>query len=260
LNLMPANDALAIGGSGPSHVHCRLFVVQFADGSSWVDPRRTHGDTVGRDAAAGVPQAVFITAPIVGPVPMGFIRTQKGTAVRLRDMTSSDAGYCGMATVENYAHEAVTGIRFEAIALTGGPERSNLSSALHTASPVLAVDVPADGIATVVVDLLTLDDLRQTVRTGSPQVMCAISEIRYADGSQWTSPPATAIGLQNAEVSRAVLGGAPVAGASLCRDQDGGEYSNAAVVPIAGDGRFARCHHGAWAEYELPPQRPDPVQ
>ena len=211
-------------------------------------------------SAAGLAQAttVTFTAPITGPVPMSFIHTQAGAAVRLRNMTSSDAASCGTATLENRATVAVTGVRFAAHAVVAGPQASSLSGVSHTASALLPVDVPPGGTADVAVDLLSLNDLRETLRFGFPHVMCALMEIRYANGWAWSAEPATAFAPTHAEVDRALLGGAAVAGAPICRDQAGGEYSDGAVVPIALEpGAFARCQDGAWSEYQLPGVPPD---
>jgi beta-lactamase regulating signal transducer with metallopeptidase domain len=212
-------------------------------------------------SASGIERAtpVHFTAPIEGPVPMGFIHTQRGLAVRLRDMTSSDAASCGTATLENRANVAVTGVRFAAQAMAGGPEGSSLSSVLSTSSPLLDVDIQPGATASVAANLVSLDDLRGTIRTGSPQVMCAIVEVRYANGWAWTSPPAIAFAPTQAEVARALIGRPPVPGATFCRDQDGGEYSDGAIVPIALEPGpvLARCHDGAWGEYVLPAMQPD---
>ena len=210
-------------------------------------------------SAAGVAQAtpVIFTAPIEEPA-AGFVATQPGAAVRVRDMTSGEDGYCGTATLENLANVAVTGVRFAAHAMVRGPERSSLGSVAYTASPVLEVDVAPGGTADVAVNLVSLDDLRQHLRTGSPQVMCALMEIRYANGSAWSAPPASIFGPANAEVSRTLLDGPRTPSAGICRDQDDHEYSEGAVVPIALEpGTFARCHDGTWAEYQLPPMKPD---
>jgi beta-lactamase regulating signal transducer with metallopeptidase domain len=259
LNLMPANDALAIGGSGPSHVRCRLLIVQFADGSSWVASPSAQADAARLRAATGVPQVVSFTTPIAGPVPMGFVHTQRGLAVRLRDLTSSDAAACGVATIENRANVAVSGVRFAAQAMAGGPEGSSLGSVLSTSSPMLDVDVPPGDTATVAANLVSLEDMRQTIRTGSPQVMCAIAEVRYANGSAWTSPPAAIFAPTQAEVARALIGRPAAPAAAFCRDQDGNEYSQGALAPIALEPgpTLARCHDGGWVEYELPAKRPD---
>jgi hypothetical protein len=257
VNLLPATDALSVGDSGRADVTCTLVAIRFADGSSWLKAAEKPG---GRDASmAARRNAVTFTAPIEGPVPMGFIHTQRGLAVRLRDMTSSDAASCGVATLENRANVAVTGVRFAAQAMAGGPEGSSLTSALSTSSPMLDVDVLPGATAIVAANLVSLDDLRQTVRTGSPQVMCAIVEVRYANGSMWTSPPAAVFAPSHAEVARALIGRPSVSGAAFCRDQDGSEYSEGAIVPIALEPglTLARCHDGAWGEYALPPMTPD---
>jgi hypothetical protein len=257
VNLLPATDALSSGRTGRADVTCTLVAIRFADGSSWFRTAEIRG---GRDRATAVPRnVVTFTAPIEGPVPMGFVHTQRGLAVRLRDMTSSDAAACGVATLENRANVAVSGVRFAAQAMAGGPEGSSLGTVLSTSSPMLDVDILPGATASVLANLVSLEDLRQTIRTGSPQVMCALVEVRYANGSAWTSPPATAFAPTQAEVARTLIGGPPVPGAPGCRDQEGGEYSEGAIAPIALEPgpRLARCHKGAWVEYQLPPIRPD---
>ena len=87
--------------------------------------------------------------PSRGRCAMGFIATQAGAAVRLRDMTTSDAASCGTATLENRANVAVTGLRFAAQAIAGGPQGSSLSSVASTASPLIEVDVAPGAIADV---------------------------------------------------------------------------------------------------------------
>lgn len=214
-------------------------------------------------SAAGVAQAtpITFTTPVDGPVPMGFVAMQPGAAMRVRDMTTGEQGYCGTATLENLANVAVTGVSFAAHIIAHGPERSSLMSVAYTASPHIEVHLPPGGIADVTVDLVSLDDLRQMIRTGRPQVMCALTEIRYANGSAWSAPPASAFAPANAEVSRTLLDGVATPGAPVCRDQTGAEYSENAIVPIALEpGTFARCHEGAWSESQLPPMRPDPAR
>ena len=221
------------------------------------------GRSVVAISAAGLAQATPVTfsAPIEGPVPMGFIPIQAGAAVRLRHMTSTEAAYCGIATLENQANVAVTGVRFAAHAVVAGPQGSTLGAVAHSSSPLLVVDVPSGGIADVAAGLMSLNDLRDGLRTGFPQVMCALMEIRYANGSVWSAQPATIFAPTHAEVDRALLGRDSVAAASICRDQAGGEYSDGAIVPIALEpGAFARCQHGAWSEYQLPPMAPDPAR
>jgi beta-lactamase regulating signal transducer with metallopeptidase domain len=215
-------------------------------------------------AAVGQPQSrtYSYTTPIDGPVPMGFIATQAGAAVRLRDMTSSEAAYCGVATIENQANVAVTSVRFAAQAMAGGPQGSSLSAVSYVASPRLDVTVAPGATATVGVNLFSLEDLRHTLRTGHPQVMCALMEIRYANGFLWSAPPATAFAPAQVEVARSLVGApAPVPGAPICHDQNRQAYSEGIVLPIALEpGTFARCHDGAWSQYELPGMQPDPAR
>jgi hypothetical protein len=123
---------------------------------------------------------------------------------------------------------------------------------------MLDVHVPPGGSAAVAANLVSLADLRGAIRTGSPQVMCAIAEVRYANGFAWTAPQAVAFAPTDAEVARALIGGAPVPGAASCRDQAGREYSVGAIAPIALEPgpTLARCDEGAWAEYQLPSMPP----
>jgi beta-lactamase regulating signal transducer with metallopeptidase domain len=195
-------------------------------------------------------------------IPIGFMTSQPGAALRLRDMQRTEAGLCGIAEIENLATVSITGVRFAAFAYAPVLlPRSNLFSASFATSELLAADVAPQQIATMDVGLLTRDEARERLRTPHATIMCAVAEIRYANGARWEMPPATVFGPDRAEIPRALLGGDPVAGAPICRDQTGGEYSDGAVVPIALEpGAFARCHEGAWSEYQLPRMQPDPAR
>jgi len=57
-------------------------------------------------------------------------------------------------------------------------------------------------------------------------------------------------------VPRGLIDAAPTAGAPLCRDASGGWFSDGGIVPISGEGRFARCRNGTWRDYVLPPTSP----
>ena len=204
-------------------------------------------------------RVVFVT-PIEGPIPMGFIRTQHGASVRLTGMTTSDAASCDVATVENHANVAVIGLRFAAFAHAAGPALSFLSVGSVAMSDPVAVDLPPQGRVDVPVRLLSLADLQGGLRTGSPQVLCAIAEIRYANGASWSSPPASIFGPEHVDVPRTLVGGTLEAGAPICKDDVDRDYSEGAIVPIRHEpGAFARCRDGAWAEYSLPPMRPTPA-
>ena len=50
-NLMPANDALSIGGAGRVDVVCSLFSVDFADGTSWSAAAAASGSSMGATVA-----------------------------------------------------------------------------------------------------------------------------------------------------------------------------------------------------------------
>jgi hypothetical protein len=254
LNLMPANDALAIGGSGPSHVHCRLFGVQFADGSRWVASPPAQAGAASRGAATGVPQGVFLTTPIDGPAPIGFVHTQPGAALRLRSVQPTEAGLCGVAEVENLANVPITGIRFGYFTHTPTPgvEGSSLTSGSVGTSDLLPVDVTPQQVVTVDVGLLSRADLHERLRVAKAPVLCAVAEVRYANGATWRMEGHTMFGPEHAEVSRSQIGAPPTGDGSLCRDDKGGWYSEEAVVRIRMENSFVQCRAGTWREHQLP--------
>ncbi len=196
------------------------------------------------------------TRGAAGDIPMGFLASQPGAALRLRAMRPTDAGLCGAAEIENLANVAITGIRFVAFLHTPGAapfgERSNLAIGSVATSDLLPVDLPPSQIATLDVGLVSADEARERLRTRFGQMMCGVAEIRYANGGRWEMPPATIFGPDRAEIPRALIGQALNPGESFCRDEGGGEYSEGAVVPIRLEPfRFTRCVAGSWIDYEL---------
>ena len=215
---------------------------------------------VSADAMAGIrastaPKRVVQGAH--GDMPMGFLTTQPGAALRLRAMTPTAAGLCGTAEIENLANVAITGIRFVAFLHAPGVapfgEPSSMAVGSVAMSDVLSVDVPTGQIATIEVGLLSADQARERLRTRFGQTMCGVAEIRYANGGRWVMPPATIFGPEPAEIPRTLIGLAPSADASLCRDDSGAAYSEGAVAPVRAEPlHFARCESGQWNDYELP--------
>ena len=62
--------------------------------------------------------------------------------------------------------------------------RSNLFPASFATSELLAADVSPQQIATVDVGLLTRAEARERLRTPYATIMCAVAEIRYANGAR----------------------------------------------------------------------------
>jgi beta-lactamase regulating signal transducer with metallopeptidase domain len=206
-------------------------------------------------SAAGVAQTsqAFFDVPVEGPIARGFVALQPSAAVALRDMTWSPSAYCETATVENRANVTATAIRFAAYASTPEREGSALATGSVQTSDLLPVDLAPGATTVVAVGLMSREQVQARVRAGTPQVMCAITEIHYANGAQWNGAPATIFGPDHAEVPRARLDGPPTPGAAFCTDERERAYSEGAVVGIALEpGAFARCHDGAWSEYVLP--------
>jgi hypothetical protein len=82
--------------------------------------------------------------------------------------------------------------------------------------------------------------------------MCAVAEIRYANGATWQMEGHTIFGPEHAEVPRSLVSAPPTAGGPLCRDDKGGWYSEGAVVPIRLEPlSFVRCRAGTWSEHDL---------
>jgi beta-lactamase regulating signal transducer with metallopeptidase domain len=190
-----------------------------------------------------------------GDIPMGFLTSQPGAALRLRDMRPTDTGLCGTAEVENLANVAITGIRFVAALHTPGPapfgEPSSMALGSVATSEVLPVDVPPGQIATLDVGLVSAVQARERLRTRFGQMMCGVAEIRYANGGRWEMAPWTIFGPERAEIARALIG-VPGVEASICRDESGAEYSEGAVVPVRAEPlHFARCDAGGWHDYQL---------
>src|SRR5688572_27568623 len=113
VNFMSANEALSTGGTGPVKVVCSLAVVEFADGTTW---------SIGRDSGASPISAGGTTAPSESrtvekvDIPIGFLTSQPGAALRLRDIQRTEGGLCGIAEIENLANVSITGVRFAAFA------------------------------------------------------------------------------------------------------------------------------------------------
>jgi beta-lactamase regulating signal transducer with metallopeptidase domain len=191
------------------------------------------------------------------PVPIGWVNAQPGAAVELRTMTSTEAGACGVATVENRADVPVIGLRFVGVAHYSRVAPSEALDGALATTDLLDVMVPPGSTTTVAVNLLPPDDLRQSFDAGRFQAMCAIQAIRYGNGVEWTSTPAVIFAKKHAEVSRAFLGRDTSGHAHFCRDENGAEYSQGALVTIALEpGRRARCAGGVWSEVANPARTP----
>jgi beta-lactamase regulating signal transducer with metallopeptidase domain len=212
-------------------------------------------------SAGGVAAAGLASGPPVrvvdGALPMGFLASQPGSALRLRAMTPTDAGLCGTAEIENLANVPITGLRFVAFAYTpAAVPPSSLMSASFASSPMLPADIAPQQAVTMAVDLLTPTEARERLRAPAAQIMCGVAEIRYANGAHWEMRPATVFGPEHADVSREQIGRPGSGGDALCRDEAGGQYSEGAVLPIRLEPmRFARCFAGAWHDYQLPVAR-----
>jgi hypothetical protein len=256
VNFMSANEALSTGGTGPVKVVCSLAVVDFADGTTWSMGRASDASPIG-GGVTPVPSESRTVEKV--DIPIGFMPIQPGAALRLRDMQRTEAGLCGTAEIENLANVSITGMRFAAFAYAPAPlPRSNLFKASFATSELLAAEVSPHQIATVDVGLLTRAEARERLDTPFATIMCAVAEIRYANGARWEMPPATVFGPDRAEIPRALIGRLPVPGEALCRDEGGHEYSLGAIAPVRLEPlTFTRCVDGAWADYQLP-GRPDP--
>jgi beta-lactamase regulating signal transducer with metallopeptidase domain len=196
-----------------------------------------------------------VSRGVQGDIPMGFLHTQPGAAMRLRAMQPTDAGICGTAEIENLANVAVTGVRFIVYAHASGAalfgERSNLGVASVGTSDLLSIDLAPQHVATLDVNLLTATQARQMLNTPYAQIMCGLAEVRYANGGRWEAPPATIYGPERAEIPRALIGQASSEN-GFCQDDRGGGYSEGAVVPVRLEPlHFARCEGGQWNDYEL---------
>jgi hypothetical protein len=111
------------------------------------------------------------------------------------DMQRTEAGLCGIAEIENLANVSITGVRFAAFAYAPAPlPRSNLFKASFATSELLAAEVSPHQIATLDVGLLTSAEARERLDTPYATIMCAVAEIRYANGARWEMPPATVFG------------------------------------------------------------------
>jgi beta-lactamase regulating signal transducer with metallopeptidase domain len=204
-------------------------------------------------SAAGVARATGLatTMPADAPVPIGWVNSQPGAAVELRRMTSTDAGACGTALVENRANVAVTGLRFVGVAHYSRVHPSEAPEGSTATTDLLDVAVPPGGTATIAVNLLPPDDLRPRFNRGRFQAMCAIQAIRYDNGEQWSQSPLVIFARTHPEVSRAFLGRDSSGTPSFCRDEKGAEYSQGALIGIALEpGLRARCAAGIWVEQE----------
>jgi beta-lactamase regulating signal transducer with metallopeptidase domain len=188
-----------------------------------------------------------------GTIPVGFLAFQPGSALRLRSMQPTDAGLCGSAEIENLANVAITGVRFASFMHAPAPLlHSDLSVGGVGTSDWLPVDLAPAQIATVDVGLLTEAQAREMLQTSYAQVMCAVAEIRYANGGQWQMSPAAIFGPERADIPRALIGRAETPGESFCRDDIGGEYSEGAVAAVRFEPMtFARCEAGAWGDFQL---------
>ncbi len=203
-------------------------------------------------SAAGIarPGLSSLAASGDAPVPMGWVSSQPGAAVELRTMTSTDAGACGTATVENRANVPVTGLRFIGVAHHPGIHPSEALDG-STETDLLDVALGPGATETLAVNLLPPNDVRPRFDGGRFQAMCAIQAIRYANGVEWTSTPAVIFARQHAEVSRGFLGRESSGSQHYCRDERGAEYSQGALVGIAFEpGRRARCSAGVWVEQD----------
>ena len=200
--------------------------------------------------------------PGAGPVPIGWVSSQAGAAVELRAMTSTDAGACGTATVENRAHVPVTGLRFVGVAHHPRVHPSEALEGSTAATDLLDIVIPPDGTATIAVNLLPPAAVRPRFSAGRFQAMCAIQAVRFANGVEWTSPPAVIFARKHAEVSRGFLGRNASGSPHFCHDEQGAEYSQGALVGITREpGRRARCEGGVWVEHgaSTAPGRPRPA-
>jgi hypothetical protein len=115
------------------------------------------------------------------------------------------------------------------------------------------LEVAPGATATVAVNLLPPAEWRLRFSGSRFQAMCAIQAVRFANGVEWSSPPAVIFARTYPEVSRAFLGRGTSDNPAFCRDEKGEVYSQGALIRIALEpGGRARCAAGVWLDQGTP--------
>lgn len=202
-------------------------------------------------SAAGVAQAASPGGLTQWPVPYNHIPEQKGAAVILHKVLHDESTMCATATVENRANIRLAGLRFVAFAHPRRGSHEPIAEAMRT-SGWLPVDLAPGETASIGVALMLRDEIRQ-IAGPDPQVSCALTEIRYANGAGWRSPPLVVFAPRHAEIPRALVGAPAPSDSPICKDDEGLDYSHGAIIRIALEpGTVATCDNGRWTEGSRP--------
>jgi beta-lactamase regulating signal transducer with metallopeptidase domain len=210
-------------------------------------------------SAAGVTQAPSSADLERWPVPHGVIREQKGAAVVLEQVAATESSICGTAVIENRANVATAGLKFAAFAMPRrGSHEPNLEA--MRVSDWLPVEVAPGATASIAVGLMSRDDVRQ-LGGPDPQAMCALTEIRYANGATWRSAPLVVFAPSHSEIPRDLIGAPAPSDAPVCKDAKGLAYSHGALIRVALEpGTLATCDNGRWIEGQRSVGRPAPAR
>jgi TonB family protein len=157
--------------------------------------------------------------------------------------------------LKNVADVAVTSV--DVIAFVGGRPAAVPPQARGVQVDVLIEPGNSTTVALHLLDRPQLAEMRSAI--GEPrQAFIGLTSVRFANGAQWTATPNAAgrtleeiFGLPPAQVARQLVG-VPSESNWLCYDQDRGEYSPGAVVPVRDEpGRYVECDKGLWRDYDL---------
>jgi len=175
-----------------------------------------------------------------------YVWKQPGSSMWFKRLIVSTEFACDYVELRNDANVSVTGVAIAAIVTLGSDQPVRIFT-----TDVLSVDIAPGQTAKLRPALLSFEEqVRLRPATSRIHTMCALAEIRYANGASWkvTPNPAahdvdTALSLPPAEVSRSLISDAtPPRPGYVCSDDRGGEYSVGAIVPIRNEpGTFARC-------------------